>query len=152
MSEQRTTIRFEDLGAPVQKLLRSLKGGVAPDGSVKAISDADMSLLEYISVKDMAKIYTELGTDRAAEQIWIELKAALQERKEKQERKRAEQEGKLKEYERQQALAAEEAARIAAEEEEEKRKRKEERRKRKEEQAQREAEEAARIAEEEACT
>ena len=41
---ERSVIRFEDLGEPMQQLLCQLKG------------DVDMSLLNYISVKDMATV------------------------------------------------------------------------------------------------
>eukprot|EP00760_Papus_ankaliazontas_P018035 PhM_4_TR17417/c1_g1_i4/m.29416 len=134
-SEHASKIRFEDLGAPVQKLLRSLKGG---------LSDEEMSLLEYVSVKDMAKIFNELGTNREAEQIWKELREALLERKAKQDRKRLERDAAMQDLEAQQKLAEEEAARIAAEEEAARQQRKEERRRRKEEERlRREAEAAA---------
>lgn len=152
------TIRFEDLGEPVQRLLKSLKGNV---------SEADMALLEYVSVKDMAKIYSEMSTDRHAEEIWEELRAALEERRERAAKKDAELLAKQKALEQQEAEEAEkrrlqeeedERARQAAEEA--KRRRKEERQRRREEEAaaaeaaalaeQEAAEEAAALAEEEA--
>lgn len=146
MSETRRTIRFEDLGEPVQKLLRSLKGG---------LTEEDMALLEYVSVKDMAKIYGEMSSDREVEQIWEELRGALQQRREKAERKRRELEKRQKEIENEQEeegvkALREEQERLAAQEAEEaeRRRRKEERRRRKDEQKQ--AEEAAVIAEQEA--
>ena len=138
MSEQKKTIRFEDLGEPVQKLLKKVKGGV---------SDEDMALFEYVSVKDMAKIYSEMGSERHADEIWQELKNALLARREKAERKRRELEGRQAELE---AEAQNEEAERAAEEEaarqeaEERRRRKEERRRRREEEAAA-AEEQARI-------
>ncbi|KAG5466478.1 hypothetical protein LSCM4_01629 [Leishmania orientalis] len=138
------TIRFEDLGEPVQRLLRSLKGDV---------SEEDMALLEYVSVKDMAKIYSEMATDRHAEEIWQELRSALQARKEKLARREAELAEKQRaleaeqEAERQrllQQLEEEERERVAAEEA--RHQRREERRRRKAEKAA-----AAAAAEEEAA-
>lgn len=123
----------------MQKLLRQIRGGV---------SEEDMSLFEYVSVKDMAKIYQEMGTDKRAQEIWEELKASLLARREKAERKMRELEGRQVELsaERDAAeaeaarLAAEEAARVAAEEEEAaKRKRKEEKKRKKAEEAARNA-------------
>ncbi|CAJ1037037.1 putative FYVE zinc finger containing protein [Leishmania shawi] len=110
------TIRFEDLGEPVQRLLRSLKGDV---------SDEDMALLEYVSVRDMAKIYSEMATDRHVKEIWRELRSALQARKEKMARREAELAEKQRaleadqraEEERlRQQLEEEERERIASEE------------------------------------
>ncbi|KAH9601501.1 FYVE zinc finger [Trypanosoma melophagium] len=77
----RGTIRFEDLGEPVQRLLKSLKGGY---------TEEDMALLEYVSVKDMAKIYGEMYSDRHVEEIWRELRLALQTRREQAARREAE--------------------------------------------------------------
>lgn len=146
---QRHTIRFEDLGEPVQKLLKSMKGGYTDD---------DVALLEYVSVKDMAKIFQEMSSDRRAEAIWEELKTALQTRREKAESKRRAMEDKKKELESEAQNAVEEEAQMAAEEEERereaeaKRKRREERKLRKQQEAdeqQRLAEEAAQLAAEE---
>ena len=81
MTEQRTTIRYEDLGEPVKKLLRALK---------KDVSGEDMALLEWISVKDMAKIFSEMSTERQAAEIWEELKQSLESRREKARRKQIE--------------------------------------------------------------
>ncbi|KPA86518.1 hypothetical protein ABB37_00664 [Leptomonas pyrrhocoris] len=137
------TIRFEDLGEPVQRLLRSIKGDV---------SDEDMALLEYVAVKDMAKIYSEMATDRHAEEIWDELRAALQARKEKMARREVELAAKQRALEEEQAAEAarlqqqleeEEQERIAAEDA--RVRRREERRRRKAEKA------AAAAAEEEAA-
>uniref|UniRef100_A0A7S1R5E3 FYVE-type domain-containing protein n=1 Tax=Neobodo designis TaxID=312471 RepID=A0A7S1R5E3_NEODS len=145
MSEQRKTIRFEDLGEPVQKLLKALHKGKGEKG----VSDEDMSLLEYIAVRDMVKIYQEMGADDGrAEEIWNELKTALIARREKADRKRRELEERAKDIESERTAAEEEAARLQAEhdaeaEAAEKRRRKEERRKR------RAAEAAAAAAEEE---
>ncbi|ORC92033.1 uncharacterized protein TM35_000042470 [Trypanosoma theileri] len=75
------TIRFEDLGEPVQRLLKSLRGGY---------TEEDMALLEYVSVKDMAKIYGEMCNDRHVEEIWQELRMALQTRREQAARREAE--------------------------------------------------------------
>lgn len=144
MSHGGKTIRFEDLGEPVQRLLKSIKGGV---------SDEDMALLEYVSVKDMAKIYGEMSSDRQATEIWEELRSALQARREKAERKQRELEQRAEDLESQQrreeeqARKAEELERQEREREEELRKqRKEERRRRREEEA---AAAAAAAAEEE---
>lgn len=128
------TIRFEDLGEPVQRLLRSLKGDV---------SEEDMALLEFVSVKDMAKIYSEMSTDRHAEEIWQELRSALQARKDKMARREVEL------AEKQQALEAEQAAeaeRLQQQLEEEERERvaaEEARQQRREERRHRKAEKAA---------
>ncbi|RNF25912.1 zinc finger protein, predicted [Trypanosoma conorhini] len=139
------TIRFEDLGEPVQRLLRSLRAGY---------TDEDMALLEYVSVKDMAKIYGEMSSDRHAEEIWDELRAALKARQEKAARR------ELELHSREQQLAlereADERARREQEELEEaerqaaeaRRERREARRKRREEQAEEEAAAAAAAAEE----
>merc|ERR1719197_850178 len=108
-----------------------------------------MSLLEYIAVRDMVKIYQEMGADDGrAEEIWNELKTALIARREKADRKRRELEERAKDIESERTAAEEEAARLQAEhdaeaEAAEKRRRKEERRKR------RAAEAAAAAAEEE---
>lgn len=142
MSQGRS-IRFEDLGAPVQKLLKSLNNGYNND---------DMALLEWISVKDMAKIYSEMSGEREAAEIWEELRAALQARKDKADRKGKELDMRQTDLENQAKKEAE-AQRLAEEqerleqerEEEQRRLRKEARRKRKEEEA------AAQLAEEEAA-
>jgi hypothetical protein len=128
----KTSIRFEDLGDPVQRLLRSLHGGKGGD----AVSDEDLTLLEYVSVKDMAKIYQEMASERHADQIWEELKAALIARREKAERSIRERDGRFKDVEQERALAEEEALRLAKEAEDataeaEKRKRRDERKIRK---------------------
>ena len=155
---QRQTIRFEDLGEPVQKLLKNLKGGY---------NDEDMVLLEYVGVKDMAKIYQEMSSDRRAEAIWEELKAALIARREKQQRKAEAMESRAGELDAEAKAAEEEAKRLeeeeaakAAEAEAKRLRREERRRKRAEQASQMEedaraeeerllAEEAARLAEEE---
>jgi chemotaxis protein histidine kinase CheA len=136
------TIRFEDLGEPVQRLLKSIKGGV---------SDEDMALLEFVSVKDMAKIYGEMSTDRQAKEIWEELRTALQARREKSDKKKAELDNRVEELEDQRRReeeaerAAEEQERLDREAEEEARRaRKEDRRRRRAE-----AEAAAQAEEEE---
>jgi hypothetical protein len=129
MSEQKRTIRFEDLGEPVQKLLKKIKGGV---------TEEEMALFEFVSVKDMAKIFSEMSSERHAEEIWEDLKNALLARREKAERKRRELEQRQTELDAE--ANAEEAARLAEEEAarqeaEERRRRKEERKRRKEEEA-----------------
>lgn len=143
MSHSGKTIRFEDLGEPVQRLLKSIKGGV---------SDEDMALLEFVSVKDMAKIYGEMSTDRQAKEIWEELRGALQARRDKAERKRHELDTRAEELE-DQRLREEEAARAAEEQERLDREAEEEaRRARKEDRRRRRAEaEAAAQAEEDAA-
>lgn len=111
MSAERKTIRFEDLGAPIQKLLKSLKGGV---------SDEDMELMEFVSVKDMAKIYNDLASDKKAEQIWAELRMELQRRKDIREGKLEERRAAREEAEalrKKMEEAAEEEERLRAEEE-----------------------------------
>lgn len=136
MSAERKTIRFEDLGEPVQRLLKSLKGGV---------TEEDMALLEYVGVKDMKTIYEKMSSDASSTEIWNELKEALQTRKAKAERKTTELSKKQEDIDSQLEAQrkAEEEERLAQEREaEERRKRKEERRKEREEQ---------RIAEEEAA-
>lgn len=102
------SIRFEDLGEPIQRLLKELKGDM---------DDEDMALLEFVSVKDMAKIYSEMGTDRHIEEIWVELREALQSRKEKasrEEQQFLERQQKLEEEQ----LAEREQRRLQDEEEE----------------------------------
>ncbi len=143
MSAEKRTIRFEDLGEPVQKLLRSLRGSV---------SDEDLSLFEYVAVKDMAKIYQEMAEERVAAEIWAELKQALVSRREKAERKARELEDRERSLTDQQAAAEAEAARLAADEEARKAQEAEdaERRRRKEEKRRKKAEEAARNADAEA--
>ncbi|RNF19523.1 zinc finger protein, predicted [Trypanosoma cruzi] len=145
------TIRFEDLGEPVQRLLRSLKGGY---------TEEDMALLEYVSVKDMARIYGEMSSERHAEEIWEELRAALKARQEKAARRELELRNRLRQIEadreaderaRREQEALEEAERQAAEA---RRERHETLRKIREEQAEEEAaaaaaEEAALLAAEE---
>lgn len=138
------SIRFEDLGEPVQKLFRTMNGGKGEEG----LTEEDRALLEFVSVKDMAKIYQEMGSDRHAQQIWDELKAALQARRERAERKRREMEDRFRELDDETKAAEDDAERLraeqeAAEAEAEKRRRKEERRRR------RAAEAAAAAAEEE---
>jgi hypothetical protein len=125
----RRTIRFEDLGAPIQRLFRDMKGKITED---------DMALVqEFVSVKDMAMIFQQLGTDRGSEAIWNELRAALLLRKEKLRAKQME----LEDRERQlQGLNAEADADAA---EEEQRRADEERARRKAEKRRRKAEEAA---------
>lgn len=140
------SIRFEDLGEPVQRLLKSIKGG---------LQEEDMALLEYVSVKDMARIYGEMSSDRQATEIWEELRAALQERRDKAERKQRELQKRSEDLD-QQRLAEEAAARQAEEQERrdaeaaelERKKRKEERRRRREEAAAAEAAEEAQREEE----
>ncbi|KAG5492846.1 hypothetical protein JKF63_01426 [Porcisia hertigi] len=142
----RGTIRFEDLGEPVQRLLRSLKGDV---------SDEDMALLEYVSVKDMAKIYSEMATDRHAEEIWKELRSALQARKEKIARREAELVEKQRALEMEQEAEAQRLRQQLEEEERERtaaelarHQRREDRRRRRAEKAAAAEEEAAAAAEE----
>ncbi|KAG8346478.1 FYVE zinc finger [Trypanosoma vivax] len=137
------TIRFEDLGEPVQRLLKSLKSGISED---------DMALLEHVSVLDMAKIYSEMAVDNHAERIWMELRAALQERQELAMRRKAEllkrqEVHEAEEQQRREQEAIEEENRRRAEEE--RQRRREMRRKRREEQLA--AEEAALLAEQEAA-
>lgn len=139
------TIRFEDLGEPVQKLLRSLHGGKGAE----SVSADDMSLLEFIAVKDMVKIYTEMSTDRHAEEIWQELKASLLARRKKAEEKAQNINERAAQLEQERLQAEEDARRLAEEQAEadalaEKRKRKEERRRLRAAQAAAEAEEADR--------
>eukprot|EP00659_Diplonema_papillatum_P014298 gene14298-21928_t len=74
------TIRFEDLGKPIQKLLLGLKSGY---------TDEDMNLMAYIHVRDMVKVFDDLNSQKAAEKIWKELKKELIKRQE--EEKAAEQ-------------------------------------------------------------
>ena len=81
------TIRIEDLGPPVQELLKKIKN----------ITDDEMQLFEYVSVKDMAKIYTELGSDRQADVIWGELRENLRIRREQEIAKAQEIERKREE-------------------------------------------------------
>lgn len=147
MTEVKRSIRFEDLGEPVQKLLRALRNGV---------TEEDMSLFEFVAVKDMAKIYQDMSDDRRAEQIWEDLKASLIARREKAEAARRQ----LDDLSDQQSAMEAEAARLAAEEEArqqaeaeeaEKRRRKEEKRRKKAEEAARNASEADRAAAEEAA-
>lgn len=88
---QKKTIRFEDLGAPIQKLLRALGGEQ---------SDEDMELMQYVAVKDMAKIYNDMATDKKAAQIWKELRRELQKRKDAREGKKADAEAAREEEER----------------------------------------------------
>lgn len=66
-------IRLEDLGEPVQRLLQSLRNGY---------TEEDVALLGHASVKEMAKIHAEMSSDRHAEEIWAELRAALNARRE----------------------------------------------------------------------
>nr|CCC93014.1 unnamed protein product [Trypanosoma congolense IL3000] len=115
-----------------------------------------MELLEYVSVMDMAKIYSEMATDNHAEKIWNELRSTLQERKEKLERRKAElllqQQQREAEEERrlqEEKLQQEEEERKLREEEEERARQREARRKRREEELA--AEEAAALAEQEAA-
>ena len=68
----KTSIRLEDLGEPVQRLLKSLK----------EYDEEDMVLLSWVSVKDMAKIYEDMAANRAAAMIWEELKVNLLKRRE----------------------------------------------------------------------
>eukprot|EP00758_Cryptobia_borreli_P006349 Tbor_TRINITY_DN5132_c0_g1::TRINITY_DN5132_c0_g1_i1::g.26307::m.26307 len=147
----RKTIRFEDLGEPVQRLLKSLKGGV---------SEEDMALLEYVGVKDMKTIYEEMASEQHAAEIWLKLREALQVRKEKAEKKENELSKREMDLEQQRAEQekAEEEERIRQEEEEQARLlAKEERRKKRadarleaEELEKEAAEEAERLAQEEA--
>lgn len=134
------TIRFEDLGEPVQRLLRSIKGDV---------SDEDMALLEYVSVKDMAKIYSEMATDRHAEEIWEELRTALQARKEKMAKREVELAAKQEALEAEQAAEAQRMQQQLAEEEQERIAAEESRVRRREERRRRKAEKAAAAAAEE---
>jgi len=135
MSASGKTIRFEDLGEPVQRLLKGLKGGV---------TEEDMALLEYVAVKDMKIIYEKMSSDAHATEIWEELRSTLQSRKDKAERKNKEldkrQEDIDAQYEEQRKQEEEERLR-QEQEEEDRRLRKEERRRKREEA--RAAEEAA---------
>lgn len=131
------TIRFEDLGEPVQRLLRSIKGDVSAE---------DMALLEYVSVKDMAKIYSEMATDRHAEEIWDELRAALQARKEKMTKREAELLAKQQALEAEQAAEEERLRQQLEEEEQERIAAEEARAHRREERRRRKAERAAQAA------
>lgn len=136
-----STIRFEDLGAPIQRLLKSLKGGV---------TDEDMDLMAFVSVKDMAKIYNDMATDKKAEQIWAELRKELQRRKDEregrtEERKAAQDEAEALRLKMEEA--AEDEERLRAEEErlraerKAKKKAEKERRRREQEELERQLEE-----------
>jgi hypothetical protein len=133
------TIRFEDLGAPIQRLFKQVKG----------ISEEDMALVqEFVSVKDMAKIFQELGSDRGAEAIWAELRAALLARKEKQMAKQSDYDARAAELEAQRQREAEEEAeeeRLRLEEEEKAKKKADKRRKKAEAAAAAAAEEEERL-------
>eukprot|EP01064_Diplonema_japonicum_P020329 TRINITY_DN2957_c2_g1_i1.p1 TRINITY_DN2957_c2_g1~~TRINITY_DN2957_c2_g1_i1.p1 ORF type:complete len:414 (+),score=141.26 TRINITY_DN2957_c2_g1_i1:60-1301(+) len=152
-----STIRFEDLGRPIQQLLTSLKDGY---------SEAHMALMKYVSVKDMAKIYDDLNSKKA-EEIFETLLTKLKKRRqnELEERRNAAAEknqnqeevdtieAELRELERE-----EEAAKAAKEErkrmKKEKKEKRERDRKEREEQAERElaeAEAAAKALDEEAA-
>eukprot|EP00659_Diplonema_papillatum_P014299 gene14299-21929_t len=93
-----TTIRLEDLGEPIQKLLRA-KGGHTED---------DLWLMEYVHVTDMARIFTELSKNRPPEDVWTELKAELQGRRDQQalseSTKRLKREQRRKEAEAEKAV------------------------------------------------
>lgn len=143
---KRGTIRFEDLGEPIQRLLRSVKE--------EDLSEDDYELLEYVSVRDMAHIYSEMASDRLAQDIWQDLRAALHARREETRRReadllakqsrldgeRAEEQQRLRDHE-------EEEERERRAEEEEFHRRQQERRERQKEEAQ-EAEDAARAEQE----
>ncbi|KPI86492.1 hypothetical protein ABL78_4432 [Leptomonas seymouri] len=134
------TIRFEDLGEPVQRLLLSLKGDVSAE---------DMALLEYVSVKDMAKIYSEMATDRHAEEIWAELRSALQARMEKMARREAELAAKQQALEEERAAEADRLRQQLDEEEQDRIAAEDSRARRREERRRRRAEKAAAAAMEE---
>jgi hypothetical protein len=130
-------VHIDSLGAPVKRLLAKLRGSV---------SEEDLKLLsEFVSVKDMARIFDSLNSDRSAESIWEELRAALLARKEKQLAKNREM------NEREAALNAMKDETAADEEEEERLRKEAEARKAKkaEKKARKEAEAAAAAEEEE---
>eukprot|EP01059_Diplonema_ambulator_P010844 TRINITY_DN20871_c0_g1_i4.p1 TRINITY_DN20871_c0_g1~~TRINITY_DN20871_c0_g1_i4.p1 ORF type:complete len:340 (+),score=171.38 TRINITY_DN20871_c0_g1_i4:48-1067(+) len=122
-----STIRFEDLGRPIQQLLKSLKDGY---------NDADMALMEFVSVKDMAKIYDDLNSSKKAELIWKELRRELKERRQQILAKELEETTNKQEMEKIQELirkAEEEEAEHQRQKEEKKRQKKERREQREKE-------------------
>ena len=149
----RRTIRFEDLGEPIQKLLMQLGG----DG----YTEEDMKLMEFVSVKDMTKIYNDLNERKKAETIWKELKSELQNRqltelKQVQDAELSKEEAKakrkqIKNLEKMIREEEEKEAALEAERKQKKRDRKErrERERREREEAEEAAAAAAAAAEEE---
>eukprot|EP01006_Ploeotia_vitrea_P028592 TRINITY_DN61264_c0_g2_i2.p1 TRINITY_DN61264_c0_g2~~TRINITY_DN61264_c0_g2_i2.p1 ORF type:complete len:726 (+),score=146.69 TRINITY_DN61264_c0_g2_i2:34-2211(+) len=138
------SLRLEDLGEPFQQLIRDLR---------QENKDVDLSLFEYVSVKEMALVVDRQtkGDDTAA--IWEELKAQLQKKRElkakKKEDKKAEEdkEKKQKEEEEQRRKEEEEAEKKRKAEEEAAREREAarleaERKKKEDEEEQRRKEEA----------
>jgi len=67
MLAKRGSLRFEDLGLPIQVLLKE----------TKHCGDEDLRLLEYITVKDVAAVFDKQARGLAAEVIWSELKDRL---------------------------------------------------------------------------
>eukprot|EP01060_Flectonema_neradi_P023968 TRINITY_DN323_c5_g1_i1.p1 TRINITY_DN323_c5_g1~~TRINITY_DN323_c5_g1_i1.p1 ORF type:complete len:441 (+),score=161.43 TRINITY_DN323_c5_g1_i1:147-1325(+) len=118
-----------------------------------------MKLMEYISVKDMTKIYNDLNEMKRAETIWKELKTKLQtmqldELKQEQDAEMSKEEAKAKRkrIKKLEAQIREEEEKEKALEEERKRKKEERRLKRERREKERqEAEEAAAAAEAEAA-
>eukprot|EP01059_Diplonema_ambulator_P010843 TRINITY_DN20871_c0_g1_i3.p1 TRINITY_DN20871_c0_g1~~TRINITY_DN20871_c0_g1_i3.p1 ORF type:complete len:411 (+),score=227.74 TRINITY_DN20871_c0_g1_i3:48-1280(+) len=138
-----STIRFEDLGRPIQQLLKSLKDGY---------NDADMALMEFVSVKDMAKIYDDLNSSKKAELIWKELRRELKERRQQILAKELEETTNKQEMEKIQELirkAEEEEAEHQRQKEEKKRQKKERREQREKERREREEQAEREMREEE---
>ena len=81
------TIRFDDLGTPMQAFVRDLR----QDG---AVTDEDMDMLiRFVSVREMAKIFEQIEQGMEAAAIWSQLSSKLQARKQQQqERQVAEEE------------------------------------------------------------
>ncbi len=84
------TIRFDDLGDPIKKLVKALK---------REVSDEEMHLLSTVTVMEMAKIYDMMGVDEDPEKIvsWL--------------LKRAKDRVQVKEGPRQEVVEAEKAER-----------------------------------------
>eukprot|EP00757_Euglenozoa_sp_SAG-D1_P002657 gene2658-2074_t len=61
------------------------------------VSDEDMQLLRYVTVKDMTKIFNDMGESKDTQIIWRDLKAELRKRKEDKAVKRKKKEDQLKE-------------------------------------------------------
>uniref|UniRef100_A0A7S1JEU2 Uncharacterized protein n=2 Tax=Eutreptiella gymnastica TaxID=73025 RepID=A0A7S1JEU2_9EUGL len=97
----RGTIRFDDLGQPMQEWIVMLK-------QESAITDEELGVfLQYVSVREMAKIFEEMGQGVDAVEIWDKLYGQVEARAEAEAEARAKVEAKA------QAIAEAEAQAIA---------------------------------------
>eukprot|EP01006_Ploeotia_vitrea_P020105 TRINITY_DN52354_c0_g1_i1.p1 TRINITY_DN52354_c0_g1~~TRINITY_DN52354_c0_g1_i1.p1 ORF type:complete len:443 (-),score=70.40 TRINITY_DN52354_c0_g1_i1:57-1385(-) len=73
MAEGKSKLRLSDMGPQIQNLLKALKNA--------NIDDGDAELLEFVSVRDIAKVYDQQSKNLDQQQIWENLMETLRQRR-----------------------------------------------------------------------